>query len=51
MTNQNRPDSAEEPIGIVISRGKRDEPAPVFWAYVWAPAPTLQESAAESKAA
>ena len=29
----------DEPIGIVISRGKRDEPAPAFWAYVWGPAP------------
>lgn len=28
-----------EPVGIVISRGQRDEPTPTFWAYVWGPAP------------
>ena len=28
-----------EPMGIVISRGDRAEPAPMFWAYVWGPAP------------
>lgn len=30
---------AQEPIGIVISRGSRDETAPRFWAFVWGPAP------------
>jgi hypothetical protein len=30
---------AQEPIGIVISRGSRDETAPKFWAFVWGPAP------------
>jgi hypothetical protein len=38
----------EEPIGIVISRGSRDEPAPVVAAYVWGPAPV---DAPETKAA
>ncbi|HSC33374.1 MAG TPA: hypothetical protein VLD17_16730 [Gemmatimonadaceae bacterium] len=28
-----------EPVGIVISNGKRDEPTPAFWAYMWGPAP------------
>lgn len=28
-----------EPVGIVISRGKRDEPVPVLWAYLWSAAP------------
>lgn len=28
-----------EPIGIVISRGSRAEPIPMFSAYVWGPAP------------
>ena len=28
----------DEPIGIVISRGSRDEPTPAFAAYVWGPA-------------
>jgi len=30
---------AEEPVGIVISRGSRVEAAPKFWAYVWGPVP------------
>ena len=30
----------QEPVGIVISRGSRDERAPRFAAYVWGPAPT-----------
>lgn len=29
----------EEPVGIVISRGSRDEPPPRVWAYVWGPVP------------
>jgi hypothetical protein len=28
----------EEPIGIVISRGSRDEPTPAFASYEWGPA-------------
>lgn len=40
-----------EPVGIVISRGKRDEPAPMFWAYVWGPAPEPDDTATEPRAA
>jgi hypothetical protein len=29
----------DEPLGIIISRGDRKETKPVFWAYVWGPAP------------
>lgn len=43
------PSTQDEPIGIVISRGLRDEPAPVVRAYVWGPAPELDAS--ETKAA
>ncbi len=43
------PTTQDEPIGIVISRGLRDEPAPVVMAYVWGPAPELD--APETKAA
>ncbi len=39
-----------EPIGIVISRGSRAEPIPMFSAYVWGPAPEPAVDAA-SKAA
>ena len=28
-----------EPVGIIISRGSRSEPAPKFSAYVWGPVP------------
>lgn len=31
--------AAEEPVGIVISRGSREEPPPTFSVYVWGPAP------------
>jgi hypothetical protein len=27
--------TSEEPIGIIISRGRRDEPVPAFSAFVW----------------
>jgi hypothetical protein len=30
---------AQEPLGIVISRGDRTEPTPVFSAYIWGPVP------------
>lgn len=29
----------QEPIGIIISRGSREEPEPRFSRYVWGPAP------------
>jgi len=28
-----------DPLGIIISRGSREEPTPAAWAYVWGPAP------------
>lgn len=44
---QNRKDTgSNEPIGIVISRGDRTEPTPVFSAYIWGPVPEpIKESA------
>ena len=32
---------SNEPVGIVISRGSRQEPTPAVFAYVWGPAPEL----------
>ena len=29
----------DEPVGIVISGGHSPEPAPRFFAYIWAPVP------------
>lgn len=41
-----------EPFGIIISRGDRTEPTPVFSAYIWGPAPeTVVESATATRAA
>jgi hypothetical protein len=31
----------DEPLGIIISRGDPAEQRPVFWGYIWAPAPEL----------
>jgi hypothetical protein len=36
---ENEKSAAQEPLGIVISRGSRAEQAPRFLAYVWGPAP------------
>ena len=37
MMKKNRPTQFDEPVGIVISRGREPETTPRFWAYVWAP--------------
>jgi hypothetical protein len=44
---KNRKDiGSSEPLGIVISRGDRTEPTPVFSAYIWGPVPdSVTESA------
>ncbi len=34
----------QEPIGIIISRGSRDEATPRFSAYVWGPIPEEPEA-------
>jgi hypothetical protein len=49
---KNKPSASEqEPIGIVISRGTRLEPTPAVFAYVWGPAPEINEPPRESKVA
>ncbi|HET6700280.1 MAG TPA: hypothetical protein VFH14_00645 [Gemmatimonadaceae bacterium] len=50
MAKTKRMRAAEEPRGIVISRGSREEPPPTFSVYVWGPAPE-PEPAADPKAA
>jgi hypothetical protein len=50
MAKTKRKRVAEEPRGIVISRGSREEPPPTFSVYVWGPAPE-PEPAADPKAA
>ncbi|MDB4873559.1 MAG: hypothetical protein JWM41_5 [Gemmatimonadetes bacterium] len=39
------------PIGIVISRGSRHEHVPSVFAYVWAPAPEIDDDVHETKVA
>lgn len=41
----------QEPIGIVISRGSRQEDVPRVFAYVWGPAPETTDEARETKVA
>jgi hypothetical protein len=41
--------ASSEPIGIVISRGDKTEPTPVFSAYIWGPVPdAIQDSATKA---
>ena len=43
---------SKEPLGIIISRGRRDEPVPAFSAFVWGPpASELDEAGTEPRAA
>jgi len=41
----------KEPVGIVISRGSRAEPAPLIQAFVWGTAPELAPVPQDTKAA
>jgi len=41
---------SSEPIGIVISRGDRTEPTPVFSAYIWGPVPEAPADSANRAA-
>jgi hypothetical protein len=41
----------DEPVGIVISRGSRAEPAPIFHSFVWGSAPELTPVPQDTKAA
>jgi hypothetical protein len=39
MKKDSKDNVPSEPIGIVISRGDRTEPTPMFSAYIWGPVP------------
>ncbi len=45
MTAKTEKPQTEEPRGIIISRGSRDEPTPIFSTYVWGPAPETADGA------
>jgi hypothetical protein len=40
--------TSDEPVGIVISRGSRAEPTPVFVSYVWGPVPEPADNASKA---
>ncbi len=44
-------DVSEEPIGIVIARGRVDDTPPRFAAFEWAPAPDVETETSANKAA
>jgi len=46
MKKDRKETNSTEPLGIVISRGDKTEPTPVFAAYIWAPAPEEAEESA-----
>jgi hypothetical protein len=39
MKKDRKENESSEPLGIIISRGDRTEPTPVFSAYIWGPVP------------
>ena len=45
MKGKQKPTAEQEPMGIVISRGPRNEKAPTFYAYMWAPDPEGDDKA------
>jgi hypothetical protein len=51
MKATTKSDLDQGPIGIVISRGSRHEHVPSVFAYVWAPAPEIDDEAHEPKVA
>jgi hypothetical protein len=45
MKEIRQPSVAEEPVGIVISRGTRDDVSPRVLAYIWGQVPAEDEPA------
>lgn len=39
MKKDRKESGSSEPLGIIISRGDKTEPTPVFSAYIWGPVP------------
>lgn len=48
MTTKKANAPVEEPLGIIISRGSRDEPTPMFTTYIWGPAPEPADDASKA---
>jgi hypothetical protein len=39
MKKDHKEIASSEPLGIIISRGDKTEPTPIFSAYIWGPVP------------
>jgi hypothetical protein len=46
MKKDRKEAESSEPLGIIISRGDRTEPTPVFSAYIWGPVPNATTESA-----
>ena len=44
MKEMRQPTVVDEPVGIIISRGTREEVSPRVLAYIWGPVPVEDES-------
>ncbi|MEO8578984.1 MAG: hypothetical protein ABI469_01965 [Gemmatimonadales bacterium] len=42
--------TSSEPLGIIISRGDKTEPTPLFSAYIWGPVPDAELESANRAA-
>jgi hypothetical protein len=50
MKKDRKESVSSEPLGIIISRGDKTEPTPVFSAYIWGPVPDAIKDAATKAA-
>jgi hypothetical protein len=49
MKKDHKEIASSEPLGIIISRGDKTEPTPIFSAYIWGPVPdSVQDSVQDS---
>jgi len=50
MKKDRKEAAPSEPLGIIISRGDKTEPTPVFSAYIWGPVPEDDQESAHRAA-
>jgi|1186.fasta_scaffold582204_2 hypothetical protein len=50
MKKDRKETNSSEPLGIIISRGDKTEPTPVFSAYIWGPVPESELESANRAA-
>ena len=50
MKKDRKESTPSEPLGIIISRGDKTEPTPVFSAYIWGPVPEDTDESAHRAA-